>query len=259
MQTSDSTTVPGFLPARIGNGPVTMSSREIAELVNTTHDSVMKTVRRLVAEGVVSGNETPYVHPQNGQSYPEFKLDYRNTMVVASGYSAMLRAKIIDRWIEIETGTVQPLTRSAATAELASLFSSMKKIARTAGLTGNQSIISAAQATHKVAGTNPLALIDATHLAAPQPEALLTPSDIGARLGGIKAQAVNGILTDNEFQTANRDRKKRLYYEPTDKGLKAGAVMSDTGKKQGDGTPIRQLRWSGRIVEILRSLIGGRA
>lgn len=80
----------------------TMSSREIAELVGATHDSVLKTVRRLIAEGVVFGNETLYKHPQNGQTYPQFVLDFRNTMVVASGYSTELRARIIDRWQELE-------------------------------------------------------------------------------------------------------------------------------------------------------------
>ena len=81
---------------------LTMSSREIAELTGSTHDNVLKTVRRLVGEGVVSGNETPYTHPQNGRTYTEFHLDYRNTMVVVSGYSVELRAKIIDRWMELE-------------------------------------------------------------------------------------------------------------------------------------------------------------
>lgn len=80
----------------------TMSSRDIADLTGSTHDSVLKTIRRLMAEGIVSGNETPYKHPQNGQFYPEFLLDFRNTMVVVSGYSAELRARIIDRWQELE-------------------------------------------------------------------------------------------------------------------------------------------------------------
>lgn len=84
----------------------TMSSREIAELVGTTHDSVLKTVRGLIARGVVSGNETPYTHPQNGQQYPEFLLNYRNTMIVASGYSPEMRARIIDRWIELEQSAI---------------------------------------------------------------------------------------------------------------------------------------------------------
>lgn len=250
----DSTGATGFLPARIGNAPITMSSREIAELVESSHDNVLKTIRGLVARGVVSGNETPYTHPQNGQTYPEFNLDYRNTMVVASGYSAELRAKIIDRWIELETGAVRPLTRSAATSELATVFGACKKIARIAGLKGNQSILSAAQAARKTTGTDPLALIGSIHLDAPQNEALLTPSDVGEKLG-MSGQRVNSELTREGFQTKSRDSKKRVYYEPTAKGIEAGGVMQDTGKKRGDGTPIRQLKWASRIVDILKALM----
>lgn len=79
-----------------------MSSREIADLTGSTHDNVLKTVRSLIKKGVVSSNETPYVHPQNGQTYAEFLLSYRDTMVVVSGYSVELRARIIDRWQELE-------------------------------------------------------------------------------------------------------------------------------------------------------------
>lgn len=95
---------------------LTMSSREIAEYVGTTHDSVLKTVRQLVERGIVFGNETPYTHPQNGQSYPEFLLDYRNTMVVVSGYSPEVRARIIDRWQELEAkqGPALPQTMAQA-------------------------------------------------------------------------------------------------------------------------------------------------
>lgn len=97
---------------------LTMTTREIAELVSTTHDSVLKTVRRLISEGIVSGNETPYIHPQNGQMYPEFKLTFRDTMVVASGYDAPLRARIIDRWQELEDKQAKPygLPRTMAEA-----------------------------------------------------------------------------------------------------------------------------------------------
>jgi len=87
---------------------LTMSSREIAELTSSTHDNVLKTVRRLVTEGVVFGNETPYTHPQNGQTYTEFLLSFRDTMVVVSGYSAELRARIIDRWQQLEEQVSAP-------------------------------------------------------------------------------------------------------------------------------------------------------
>ena len=81
---------------------VTMSTREIADLTGSSHDNVMKTVRRLISEGVIRGNETTYHHPQNGQTYPQFVLSFRDTMVVVSGYNAELRARIIDRWQELE-------------------------------------------------------------------------------------------------------------------------------------------------------------
>ncbi|WP_314352600.1 phage regulatory protein/antirepressor Ant [Pseudomonas rhodesiae] len=85
----------------------TMSSREIAELTGSTHDNVLKTVRALVSKGVVSSNDTPYIHPQNGQVYREFLLSQRDTLVVVSGYSVELRARIIDRWQELEARAEQ--------------------------------------------------------------------------------------------------------------------------------------------------------
>lgn len=80
----------------------TMSSREIAELTGSSHDNVLKTIRAYVAKGVVSSNDTPYVHQQNGQVYREFLLTQRDTLVVVSGYNVELRARIIDRWQELE-------------------------------------------------------------------------------------------------------------------------------------------------------------
>lgn len=96
----------------IAGNQKTMSSREIAELTGSTHDNVLKTIRRLISEGVVSSNETPYKHPQNGQTYAEFLLSFRNTMVVVSGYNSELRAKIIDRWQELEAQHKAPVALS---------------------------------------------------------------------------------------------------------------------------------------------------
>lgn len=93
-----------------------MSSREIADLTGASHDNVLKTVRSLLAKGVIFGNETPYVHPQNGQTYTEYLFSYRDTMVVVSGYSVELRAKIIDRWQELESKQAPALPSSFAEA-----------------------------------------------------------------------------------------------------------------------------------------------
>lgn len=91
-----------MLPILQNQSVLTMSSREIADLVDTTHDSVLKTIRDYKSRGVVSGNETTYTHSQNKQTYPEFILNKRDTLLIASGYSVELRARIIDRLEELE-------------------------------------------------------------------------------------------------------------------------------------------------------------
>lgn len=89
----------------------TMTTREIAEIAEASHDNVVKSIRALIAGGGVFKTiplERSYVHPQNKQTYNEFVLGYRDTMVVISGYSAPVRAKIIDRWQELEAKQVAP-------------------------------------------------------------------------------------------------------------------------------------------------------
>lgn len=102
----------------IQSNQITMTSREIAELTGSSHDNVLKTIRKLVSEGVVSGNETLYRHEQNGQEYPQFLLTFRDTMVVMTGYSAELRARVIDRWQELEAQHAPKLPRTYAEALL---------------------------------------------------------------------------------------------------------------------------------------------
>ncbi len=83
----------------------TMSSVEIAELTGKRHDNVMRDTRAMLeqmGEGGLLKFEDTHVNPQNGQRYPIFRLPKRECLILVSGYDVGLRARIIDRWMELE-------------------------------------------------------------------------------------------------------------------------------------------------------------
>lgn len=82
----------------------TMSSLEIAELTGKRHDAILRDIRNLLNQGVDAHNfvETSYTDKSNRQS-PCFNLTKKGCLILASGYDAKLREKIINRWEELES------------------------------------------------------------------------------------------------------------------------------------------------------------
>ena len=88
-----------------GAAEATMSSREIAEICEARHNDVIATIERLINEEVLRlGRNTARAHQADGGGRPTmvYDLTKRDCLVVISGYSAALRAKIIDRWMALE-------------------------------------------------------------------------------------------------------------------------------------------------------------
>lgn len=95
----------------------TMSSLQIAELTGKRHDAILRDIRNLLEQGVAAHNfvETSYTDKSNRQS-PCYQLTKTGCLILASGYSAILREKIINRWMELEMMLVPQAPKTFAEA-----------------------------------------------------------------------------------------------------------------------------------------------
>lgn len=83
------------------SGFVSITTLEIAELCGKEHKNVLRDcdeqlIKIVGAEGMLKFGHT-YTHPQNRQTYRMYRLPKREALILVSGYSVELRAKIIDR------------------------------------------------------------------------------------------------------------------------------------------------------------------
>lgn len=79
----------------------TMTSREIAELTGKRHDHVLRDIDSISPNLGRSSKSITYKGYKN-QDRREWVLTKRDSLLVVSGYSVELRAKIIDRWEQLE-------------------------------------------------------------------------------------------------------------------------------------------------------------
>jgi len=82
----------------------TMTSIEIAEVIGKEHKNVMRDIRNILGQGVNGLNFEPVEYKdRKGEARPMYRLTKKGCMILASGYDALLREKIIDRWEELES------------------------------------------------------------------------------------------------------------------------------------------------------------
>lgn len=105
-----STQLSQFLPTATGHSEPTMSSVDIAELTGKAHKNVIRDIREVLGGLKIepSSFEGTYANAQ-GKSQPCFNLPKRECLILVSGYSVELRAKVIDRWMELEQGAARPV------------------------------------------------------------------------------------------------------------------------------------------------------
>ena len=101
------------------NAQLTMSSREIASLLESRHRDVCISITRLMESGAISGYAaTPYTHEQNQCTYFEYFVSKRDSYVIVAQMSPAFTAALVDRWQELENASKPAIPQTYAAALL---------------------------------------------------------------------------------------------------------------------------------------------
>lgn len=169
----------------------------------------------------------------------------KNTAIVRE-----FKKRLVKAFYELAQNRISPLQHFSVPVEANAVFESFHSLAVKIGFDGNQAILSANMATRSLTGVDPLLLMGATHLLAGNQNRHYTPTELGERC------SMNGREFNIVLEAAGLQTKHGKQWMPTVKG-RAYAVLLDTCKRQGTGTPIQQLKWTADILDVLPTLKGG--
>lgn len=101
----------GPMVAAFGLGqPLTMSSREIADLCEKRHDHVMRDIKKMLDDLGEDAPKFGEVFPDAyGRPQPSYRLPKDLTLTLVAGYNVRLRKRIIGRWLELEGSAPDPM------------------------------------------------------------------------------------------------------------------------------------------------------
>ncbi|EJE8351673.1 TPA: Rha family transcriptional regulator [Escherichia coli] len=107
----------------------TMSSLDIAELVGSRHGNVLRTIRNMMASGVIRETQNEFVERINNLGKVvkdpvyvfEGEQGKRDSIVVVAQLSPEFTARLVDRWRELENARVQLKSKAEILAEMAQM------------------------------------------------------------------------------------------------------------------------------------------
>ena len=226
------------------DGEVWFVAKDVADILEIQNSN--DTVRKMLDDDE-KGIEKIYTHGG---------LQDMTVISEAGVYSLVFRsnkpeAKAFSRWVRHD---VLPQIRKTGGYSIhednpalpSGVLEGAKIIFETAGIKGNQCALALDRVYRSYTGRSALDTGNIT-LIAPSKNQLLTPTDIGRHFG-LKAKRVNQILAGAGFQHRINDT-----WEAIGRGNDY-AVMVDVGKKHGNGTAVRQLKWDSSILDVFDEL-----
>jgi anti-repressor protein len=86
---------------------LTMTSREIADLVESRHDSVKRTIARLVKAAAIGDPPLVEYRDDLGRAAVEYQIIKRDSFVIVAQLSPAFTARLVDRWQELEAAALK--------------------------------------------------------------------------------------------------------------------------------------------------------
>ena len=226
------------------NTSATMSSREIAQLTGKDHRHVLADIRKMFEElGETSAGFSADLPDAYGRPQPAFKLPKRETLILVSGYNVGMRAKIIDRWQELEARAM--LTHSAG-GVLRDELEAVDVLARILNVanSGKLGMVRASLAHHGAAHLLPhlpVYAIDAPTTATSAPTSSMPTASLTVLLGehdiGVSAVTANKMLARagmlEEMTRPSSKGTVKKFWSVTEAGQKYGKnVTSPSNPKE---------------------------
>lgn len=181
-----------------------------------------------------------------------FRLIVKSQLPAAEKFEAWVMEDVLPAIRKTGSYSVSGMQHFSVPVEANRVFESFHSLAIRIGFEGNQAVLSANMATRTLTGVDPLLLMGATHLQAGNQNRHFTPTELGQRYH------MNGREMNIALEAAGLQTKHGKQWMPTVKG-RAYAVLLDTTKRKGEGTPIQQLKWTADVLDAMPALEGGAA